>query len=96
MIQPKMQVESCPKSSGGTPRTLVTDDIILNFLVLLSNLGVASDYTRCLITTFVNTSSNIPRGDGNSGMDASSDRAIPSEALFHFQTEPAIVRDALK
>jgi len=91
-----MQVESYPKSSSGIPEASVTDDKILNFLVLLSNLGVASDYTHRLISTFVNASSDIPWADGNSGMDASSGSAIPLEELFHFQTEPAIVRDALK
>ena len=54
-----MQVESCLKSSAGTPGTLVTDDKILNFLVLLSNLGVASDHTHRLISPFVNVTVNL-------------------------------------
>jgi len=90
MIQHKMQVESYPKSSSGIPGAPVTDDNIL------SNLDVASDYTHRLISTFVNASSVIIRTGSNPGMDASSDSAVPVEELFHFQTEPAIVRDTLK
>jgi len=46
VIQHKIQVESYPKSSSGIPEASVTDDKILNFLVLLNNLDVALDYTR--------------------------------------------------
>ena len=95
MIQPKMQAESYPKSSG-IPGALVADDKTLNFLVLLNNLNVASDYTHHLISTFVNASSDILQADRNAGMDINSDSAVPLDELFLFQTEPAIVRDTLK
>ncbi|PWW74812.1 COG4-domain-containing protein [Tuber magnatum] len=96
MIQRKMQVESYPKSSSGIPGAPVPDDKILGFLVLLNNLDVASDYTHRLTGTFANASSNIPGADGKPGMDAGSDKAVPLEELFPFQTDAAIVRDALK
>ena len=95
MIRPKIQVESYPKSSSGIPRAAVTGDDVLNFLVLLDNLDVASVYTYHLISTFINASSVIIREDRNPRMGAGSDSAVPLEELFPLQTEPTIVRDAL-
>ncbi|RPB00043.1 COG4-domain-containing protein [Choiromyces venosus 120613-1] len=96
MIQRKMQVESYPKASSGIPGAPVPDDKILGFLVLLNNLDVASDYTHRIISAFVNASSSIPGAGNNPGLDASGSTAIPLEELFPFQTDAAIVRDALK
>ncbi|CUS11512.1 unnamed protein product [Tuber aestivum] len=96
MIQRKMQVESYPKSPSGIPGAPVPDDKILGFLVLLNNLDVASDYTHRLIGTFANASLSVPGAESNPGMEANSDNAVPLEELFPFQTDAAIVRDALR
>jgi len=86
MIQRKMRDESYPK--GAVQGALPPEDKIIAFLVLLNNLDVATDYTKRIVQSRIDSSSSEPMsGDSPS---------TPLTDLFPFDHDAVFVTNALR
>ncbi|KAH0565777.1 hypothetical protein GP486_000822 [Trichoglossum hirsutum] len=88
MIQRKMRDECYPKAAvqGAPP----PEDKIVAFLVLINNLDVATDYTRRIVQSRLESASSAGPTNEEGGP------SVPLAELFPFENDAVFVENALK
>jgi len=88
MIQRKMRDETYPKAA--IPGALPPEHTIVAFLVLLNNLDVATDYTKRIVRTQVDSSSK------STSVDSDNPSSTSLTDLFPFDHDAVFVTNTLK
>jgi hypothetical protein len=92
MVQRKMRDDSYPKAAiqGAFP----PEDKIVQFLVLVNNLDVATDYIKRIIASHLEAPPSDPADNGNDDGD-SNEQAAHFKAMYPFSNDSTVVINAL-